>query len=168
MGFGLMQLLLPALVILGLIWFLKVYAASDPGKRKRLMAGFLFLIFFGLVLLLTVTGRLHYIAAVVTGLLPFVKKALPLLRYVPLLRRFVKQKQAQSSSDEGTNNSGSSGSSSQLSRAQALQILGLQEDATREEIVEAHRRLMQRCHPDRGGNDFLAAQLNAAKDTLLG
>ena len=50
---------------------------------------------------------------------------------------------------------------------QALQILGLERDATREAIVDAHRRLIQKLHPDRGGSSYLAAQINRAKDMLL-
>lgn len=54
-----------------------------------------------------------------------------------------------------------------MSAAQARKILGVDENATREQIVDAHRRLMQKLHPDRGGSTFLAAQINAAKQVLL-
>lgn len=54
-----------------------------------------------------------------------------------------------------------------MTRSEALSALGLGENATREEIVTAHRRLIQKLHPDRGGSTYLAALLNRAKDTLL-
>ncbi|HWP00570.1 MAG TPA: molecular chaperone DnaJ [Methylococcus sp.] len=54
-----------------------------------------------------------------------------------------------------------------MSREEALDVLGLAPGATREAIIEAHRRLMQRVHPDRGGSDYLAAKINLAKDVLL-
>ena len=54
-----------------------------------------------------------------------------------------------------------------IDRAQALDILGLTDPVTREEIKEAHRRLMLANHPDRGGSTFLATQINEAKDFLL-
>jgi hypothetical protein len=60
------------------------------------------------------------------------------------------------------------GTSSSIGRAEALAVLGLAEGATAEEIRAAHRRLIQRVHPDVGGSADLAARINRAKDILLG
>ena len=61
----------------------------------------------------------------------------------------------------------SSAGGGRMTRAEACAILGIPEDASREQIIEAHRRLMQRLHPDRGGSDALASRVNAAKKVLL-
>ncbi len=55
-----------------------------------------------------------------------------------------------------------------MTPSQAREILGLEAGASEQDVVDAHRRLIQKLHPDRGGTSFLAAQLNEAKRVLLG
>jgi hypothetical protein len=55
----------------------------------------------------------------------------------------------------------------ELTEPEAYEILGLPNTASKDEVVKAHKRLMQRMHPDRGGSDYLAAKINAAKDQLV-
>ena len=61
----------------------------------------------------------------------------------------------------------SSSISTTLTERDAREVLGLGLAPSREDIIEAHRRLMQKVHPDLGGSTYLARQLNEAKKVLL-
>lgn len=54
-----------------------------------------------------------------------------------------------------------------VSIARARALLGVPEDADEAAIRAAHRRLIASVHPDRGGTEALAAEINAARDLLL-
>ena len=63
---------------------------------------------------------------------------------------------------------GSRPGASAMTAEEALAVLGLKPGASPEEIKAAYHRLMLKIHPDQGGSDALAAQVNRAKDVLLG
>jgi hypothetical protein len=54
-----------------------------------------------------------------------------------------------------------------MSIAEAARLLDVAPDADPAIIVEAHRRLIAKVHPDAGGTSPLATQVNQARDTLL-
>ncbi len=55
-----------------------------------------------------------------------------------------------------------------MSPDEARDILGVEADASADDVQAAYLRLIRRNHPDQGGSTGLAAQLNAARDVLLG
>lgn len=87
---------------------------------------------------------------------------------VQLLRSYLDQRfpEGFETHDEADHSSPASDGAG-LTRREALAVLGLNDDASHDDIIAAHRRLIQKLHPDRGGNDYLAAKINEAKDILL-
>lgn len=49
----------------------------------------------------------------------------------------------------------------------ARALLGVTDQAGREAIIDAHRQLLIRVHPDRGGSNEAVHEANAARDLLL-
>lgn len=152
--------LLIAIVLLG-AWLLRWFKRTPVELvRRQIRNTLIFLALIALVLLAS-TGRLHWLFALIGGLLALVMRLLPLLRYLPIVDRFLKSQRAHGGQS-------SSRTRDSMSREEALAVLGLSDHPSREEIITAHRHLIQKIHPDRGGSDHLAAQINYAKDILLG
>ncbi len=59
------------------------------------------------------------------------------------------------------------GSAQRQTLAKARTLLGVGANASREEIIAAHRRLAALVHPDRGGSNDALREANAARDVLL-
>lgn len=57
--------------------------------------------------------------------------------------------------------------STDMTRSEALEILGLEAGASDDEIEAAYKALIVKNHPDQSGSDWLAARLNEARDFLL-
>lgn len=89
----------------------------------------------------------------------------------PLMRAFgiwqmIKRFRPKIKDSSGGGSSGSS-NASVMDKPQARQILEVGDNASHEEILSAHKRLMAKNHPDKGGSNYIASQINQAKDILL-
>lgn len=107
---------------------------------------------------------LSWLAVAGGVLLGVVRGVAPLL---PLLQHFQRQRGAAQDRESGA--SGARGvppRPGKMSRREALQVLGLDERATREDVQREYKRLIKRLHPDLGGSTYLTAKLNEARDVL--
>lgn len=231
------RLILLAAAALALYIAVTRIKAMPVQKRKAAYLQLIFVVALVVAVMLAISGKMHWIGALVTGLLVLLRQSLPLLiQLLPHLKGWLGQSGSGATSQvesailrmtldhnngrlNGTVLAGEfsgkllsdlsqseldtllaycrandadstqlllsyleqrfgqdyqhqapprSDSSGQLTEKEALAILGLTEGASKDDIVAAHRKLMQKLHPDRGGNDYLAARVNDAKATLLG
>ena len=127
----------------------------------------------GLLGVAVLTGHLNPLVAALSAAIPALLRLIQFLRLMPELQQLLR------SLGLGAGSGAASGSAHEhepppradsgvLTEHEARAILGLDAHADAEAIRAAHRRLMQRLHPDRGGSDYLAARINAAKRRLLG
>lgn len=137
-------------VAMGLLILL--FARLSAEARHDLALWGFWVIMAGLVIFLTLSGRLPWQAAAALGVLS-------MLQWLYSSWRVRHPRKVAETDPDPTQ--------APMSRVEALETLGLKNGANRTQIIEAHRRLMLRNHPDRGGSDALAARINRAKDVLL-
>jgi hypothetical protein len=117
----------------------------------------------GILLLLMASGKLNAVFALVAVALASALRVLPIiLNYFPHLHKLWAEYKSRQQ-----NPSGQQYQKGDMSFEEAYEILGLTPSATEQDIIAAHRRLMLKNHPDRGGSDYLAAKINLAKKILL-
>jgi DnaJ family protein C protein 19 len=144
-------IVLGALTIALTLW----YKSVPPARKRKARITLVISAIIGLLVILTVSGRLPWFIALVLAILPFIGKwGWLLMRLLPFLK-----KRPSASAQAPSNH--------RLTRQEALSILGLEDGASEAEIRDAHKRLIQKIHPDHGGSDLLASQVNAARDRLL-
>ena len=117
--------------------------------------------------MLAATGRLHWLAAVGAAVLPFLRRGFSLVRYLPFLGRLFRQFNQNANPGQGPGADQRSSAPDVMTPKQASAVLDLAPDANKQDVIDAHRRLMTKVHPDKGGSTFLAQQLNEAKRVLI-
>lgn len=133
-----------------------------PEARKRMLIQIGFWAIVVVILLAVFTGKLHWAGAVVAFFAGIAKALLPkAIRFAPFLWNIYKGKNKDKAQSTAQNDK----IDTEISEAYA--ILGLKPGASRVDVIEAHRKKMQKAHPDKGGDHDYASQLNAAKSLLL-
>jgi hypothetical protein len=148
------------IVIVALLVRLLLEKAPTHGKPFLLRAGVVAILL--LAIGLGLSGLWPVAMSLLGGLVVYGRPLMRAFGIWQMIKRF--RPKIKDSSDGGR-----SGSSdvSLMDKPQARQILEVGDNASHAEILSAHKRLMAKNHPDKGGSTYIASQINQAKDILL-
>jgi hypothetical protein len=141
-------------VLVGGLWLVKSYAKANPQQSKAMSNRIGGYVLLGFAAFVAFRGQIEYAV-------PVAVVALGMLGYQKYFGQKPQAEQARPTQPPPPRGR------VKMSRAEALQVLGLPASATVDDIKAAHRRLLKDFHPDKGGSDYLAAKVNEAKDALL-
>ncbi|MFN3236209.1 MAG: DnaJ domain-containing protein [Pseudomonadales bacterium] len=154
----------------GLFALLRILLRDKPLTLQQFFILYLLTLAGGVLIVLGITGRLHWLFVLLGTLLPFLsgftRWALRMWRAAGFLRS-LKQLLGELTGLNNSSQQDSSDLNQPMSYEQALDILGLTGQPSAAEIKAAHRKMIQKLHPDRGGSTLLAKQVNEAKQVLL-
>lgn len=156
-------IILIAVIGIALILWHKI-TRSKGVERKKMIFWSVIGSLAAILAILAVTGHLNIITAAIAGLVALLPRAMQFAKYLPFINRLYQQNNPQHQQQANSPPPGRQA----MSPDEAREVLGLKPGHTKEDVIQAHRRMMQKAHPDRGGSNYLAAQINKAKDTLLG
>lgn len=139
-------LALGGLALLGAFWLLRWLSTAKPSNVSYAAIVSGLLVGFLVLMVLALSGRMA-----AAGALGFI-----LLYAVRLLREWRTVPPTPPAPQNQTT----------MSRAEALDLLGLKEGARAAEVDAAYKNLIKKNHPDQGGTDGLTRQLNEARRVL--
>ena len=154
------RLILLVAIVLGAFYLLRWFLTTPAETVSAYIKKSLWLLLGLLLIMLAVSGKLNIMFAFIGSAIPLIAKNLPtILRLLGIVKTIKSQQQ--------NNTKQPPIRSSQMNTQEALNILNLKPHATKQDIISAHKRLMQKNHPDKGGSEHIASQINQAKEWLL-
>tara|TARA_Y100001968_G_scaffold308947_1_gene328295 strand:- start:1411 stop:1872 length:462 start_codon:yes stop_codon:yes gene_type:complete len=149
-----LYIILGVLLLVATIIASRWFVAGNDSSVVKVVRWVFVILCIAIAIFLAVTGKAIF------AILPI---ALAVLPSILASRNPANQKE-----NVGYSNADNIESHSQMTKDEAYEILGLEYGATKSEIKYAHRELLKKIHPDHGGSKYLAAQINKAKDILIG
>jgi hypothetical protein len=151
MNVRMFRLLLPVFVVLGLFFYWKKLKHATPEERAQRLKGLASIAAMVVAAVFAVrAGSWGWVAG---GLLAIVA-----MRAIP----YLSQSTAGSKERDSTSPGQGSNRPSRMTREEALRIFDLSEPVTHDQVQARYREMMRGVHPDRGGSNHLAAQVNEA------
>jgi hypothetical protein len=155
-------LFLGALLALAVYWTVGALSL----RARKLLLRIVLVVAITVVLVLLVRSGQPWIAAAGAFIFTALRWVGPLLlRLLPYFLPSLRRKRTAENSEPHAG--AEAPPSAQMTRAEALEILGLVEGASDEDVREAYSALIKKVHPDQGGTAYLATRVNLARDLLL-